>query len=270
MWSNGSTGSSISVAPTADAIYTVTAMLNGCTTTSESFVMKVNPLIPSPTITSDNATICKGGSAILTATCTSTTDLFRWIPEPLNNNVGSYVSTRTVTEPGTYKGYCIPVEGCISAEVSIVITEATNCNGQNFIKVMPVKPVICPNTSVTLNATGCAGTLTWLGGPSNQTGTSATFTPTATTTYLVQCSTGGSTSVDVIVAAANVVVNNNITTGTERVKATEIIESDKRIGDASFTPAPTVTYEAGKAIILKPGFVADKFTTFKAEIKTCN
>ena len=273
LWSTMATTSSVNVAPTSTQVYTVTTTLDGCVSpTSDGYAVTVNPLPNIPTITANNMGICKGGNSILTGTCSSTTDIFRWSTPALLTAGATLPSsnTRVVTEPGTYKGLCESNKGCLSAEVSIIITQAQNCNGQNFITVTPVKPIICPNSSVTLTATGCSGTLTWTGGPSPQTGNSAVVSPAVTTTYLVQCSTGGGATVDVVVASTNVVVSNNVTTGTERVKATETIESDKKIGNPNFTPAPAVSYEAGKAIVLKPGFVAEKWSTFKAEIKGCN
>lgn len=269
-WSNGSTGSMITVEPTTSQSYTVTATINGCNRTSTAFVMTVNPLYTSPTITANNSQICKGESVILSASCPAATDIFRWETPTQNEVTATNISTRVVTEPGVYKGYCEPIQGCPSAKISVTITQGTNCNGLNFITVTPNKPIICPNTSVSLSATGCSGTLTWLGGASAQTGTTATFSPTATTTYLVQCSTGGSATVYVVVASSNVNVSSNVITGVEKVKATDSIESDKKVGDGTFTPAPNVIYEAGKSILLKPGFVAERNTIFKAEIKTCN
>ena len=270
-WSNGSVGNRITVSPTATTSYTVEASLAGCARVSEPFEIKVTPLNPSPVIKSDNHVICKGGSVILTAECSAVTDIFRWVtPSSLAvTSGGSNTDTRKVTEPGTYRGYCIPKEGCTSAETVVVIAADTTCNTGSFITVTPAKPVICPNTSVTLSATGCAGTLTWLNGTTNQTGTSITVRPTVNTTYLVQCSTGGSTTVDVAIANTSVVVGSNVTTGVEKVKAVERIQSNKRIGDVSFTPAPNVTYEAGRSIELQPGFVVDAFSVFSAQIKTC-
>lgn len=53
------------------------------------------------------------------------------------------------------------------------------------------------------------------------------------------------------------------------VKAVSNITSDKKVGSVSFTPGANVIYEAGKSITLEPGFVAEKWSVFKAEIKTC-
>ena len=270
-WSNNVTGTSITVTPTVSQSYTVTATVDGCNRTSAVFAMTVNPLYTSPTITPSSLQICKGESVILSASCPAITDVFRWeTPSASNSLLATNTNNRIVTEPGTYIGFCEPKIGCTSAKVSVTITQGTNCNGQNFITVTPSKPIICPNSSVTLEATGCSGTLTWFGGTSTQTGGTATFTPAVTTTYLVQCSTGGSTSVDVVVAPMSVNVVSDVITGLDKVKATGLIESDKRIGDGIFTPSPNVTYEAGQIILLKPGFDTAKNAVFKAEIKTCN
>ncbi|PWK22354.1 concanavalin A-like lectin/glucanase superfamily protein [Arcicella aurantiaca] len=270
-WSNNATGTSITVEPTVSQSYTVTATVNGCSRTSAAFAMTVNPLYTSPTITASSLQICKGESVILSASCPASTDVFRWETPVANSSVlATNTNNRIVTEPGTYIGFCEPTVGCASAKVSVTITQSANCNGQNFITITPNKPIICPNSTVILSATGCTGTVTWFGGASTQTGTTATFNPTATTTYLAQCSTGGSTSVDVVVAPTSVNVVSDIVTGLEKVKATGAIESDKRIGDGIFTPSPNVTYEAGQTILLKPGFDTAKNAVFKAEIRTCN
>jgi surface protein len=240
----------------------------------DSVEVVVFPLPANPILTASFMQLCKGESVLLTSTYNAATDIFRWTTPPLLSNgvvTLSNINQRIINTPGVYKGICESKEGCLSDEVSINITERSDCNGLNFITVSPSKAAICPNGSVQLTASGCAtGTLTWFGGPSPQTGASIMVSPTASTTYLVQCSTGGSGTVDVVVAQPNVQVSNNILTGQDHIKATQTITSDKKIGDTSFTPAPSVLYEAGSSITLLPGFVAEKWSTFKAEIKGCN
>ncbi len=65
-------------------------------------------------------------------------------------------------------------------------------------------------------------------------------------------------------------VSSDTPKGTNPVKATTSIESSKKIGIADITPGATVTFEAGGSIILQPGFVVEKGSVFKAEIKGCN
>jgi ELWxxDGT repeat protein len=273
-WSGGRTGASVNVVPTVTTNYKVLAKFDGCSSDSSTiFTITVNRVPEQPGITADNATICRGSSIVLNGQCMSATDSFYWSNSTVTNGdtpAGYYKSTRVITEPGTYKGWCQSNTGCKGPEKSITITTGTNCGGKNFITITPAKPVICPGSSVTLTAAGCSGSISWLGGVSTQTGTSITVNPAASTTYLAQCSAGGFASVDITVTTSAVAVSSNISTGTELVKAVNTIESDKKIGDPDFTPAPVVTFEAGKSILLKPGFVADTRSVFKAEIKGCN
>ncbi|RYU95436.1 Ig-like domain-containing protein [Emticicia agri] len=274
-WSSGLTGLSVDVSPTSNRSYRVSITDNNCQSdSSDAFSIIVNPRPVPPAITTNNPAICKGGSTVITGQSANTSDNFYWsTPQSgsgrINAAIGSDRSTRVVTEPGIYKGWSESVFGCVSAENSITILQAANCNGQNFITIMPIKPTICPNTTVTLTASGCNGTITWSDGHSTYVGTFIKVSPSVTTPYVAQCSSGGSSGTDVVVANTNVVVANNVSTGVEHVKAILTLQSSRKIGEPDFTPAPNVTFEAGKSILLKPGFVAERHTTFTAEIKTC-
>lgn len=273
-WSGGSTGISLITSPTTTTNYRAVATYNGCNSDSSAvFTVSVNRVPEQPGITADNATICKGGTVILTGQCSSIAESFYWSGSTTNTNSlqgAYYKNTRQITEPGTYKGWCESNTGCKGAEKSITITAGTNCGGKNFITITPAKAVVCPGSSVTLTAAGCTGTVSWLGGVSTLTGTAITVSPTANITYFAQCSAGGSATVDVTVATSAVAMSANITTGNELIKAVNSIESNKKIGDPDFSPAPVVTFEAGKSILLKPGFVADSKSVFTAQIKGCN
>ena len=48
-----------------------------------------------------------------------------------------------------------------------------------------------------------------------------------------------------------------------------ILESSRYIGEPDYTSAPNVSFEAGKSIVLKPGFVVERHSTFLAVIKGC-
>ncbi|TAE37423.1 MAG: BspA family leucine-rich repeat surface protein [Runella slithyformis] len=147
--------------------------------------------------------------------------------------------------------------------------DTKNCVIQNVITISPERSAICPGASITMNASGCAGTLTWIGGPSPQTGSSVTLRPAVTTSYSANCSTGGSETFTVKVATNTVAVGYNVVTEKERFKAVTTLTSDKKVGNINFTPGANVIYEAGSAITLLPGFTAEKSSTFLAEIKTC-
>ncbi len=257
----------------ASGNYTLTVTSANLCTATATVSVTVYPLPAAPTITSDNSEVCKGTNAVLSASCAVATDIFRWTTPPITQGTSSLSSTGTqiVTAPGTYTGYCESVNGCIGENGSITITEGVNCNGGNFIVITPELPFICPGSSVQLTASGCAtGAVSWTATSGTVTGSTVTLSPAATTTYLVTCSTGGSTSIDVRVAEPNVVVTNNISTGKSVVKAVNTIVSNKSVGNPNVTPAPNVIYEAGNSITLTPGFVAQGAAVFKAEIKGCN
>ncbi|RFS17744.1 ELWxxDGT repeat protein [Emticicia sp. C21] len=277
-WTGGLTGQAITVSPTISRTYKVLASHDGCSSdSSDVFILTVNPM-PVATITTDNETICKDEVALLTGTCTSKLDAFYWSTTTTQPNSGSGFNplstvARAVNNPGTYKGYCKSKNGCISAEVSIVIAQSANCEGQATITISPAKALICPGSSVTLNASGCSGTINWYAGVSGQQGTAGTaitVKPTTATTYVARCSTGGAANVNVTIATANTVVSAHIATGTNDIKALDTIESSKKVGDPNYSPSANVSFQAGKSITLNPGFVAEYRSTFKAEIQACN
>ena len=274
-WSGGLMGSNILVSPLTTRTYRVAAVADGCSSDSSLvFTLTVNPKPAKPSITADNLTICKGSSVVLTGSCSTANASFRWTTPSFNsgNQTTSLPATsnRNITEPGIYKGLCESDKGCLSDEVSVTINQATDCGNQNFVAITPERPAICPGASITMTATGCTGTLSWLGGASTLTGASVSLSPAATTTYLVQCSTGGSGSFTLVVAANTLAVPSNVSTGKERFKAVTTLTSNKKVGVPTFTPGANVIYEAGSSITLLPGFVAEKWSTFRAEIKGCN
>ena len=138
----------------------------------------VNPKPATPVAKANNASVCLGTSAILTATgCAGT---LTWT----GNLTGSSV-TVTPSKTSTYKALCT-VNGCKSdSSTAVTIT----------VTPKPTTPVakannasVCLGTSAVLSATGCAGTLTWTG---NLTGSSVTVTPTKTSTYKALCTVNG-------------------------------------------------------------------------------
>ena len=147
--------------------------------------------------------------------------------------------------------------------------DSKNCTIPTVITISPERPAICPGTSITLTASGCAGTITWRGGESPQTGASITVSPALTTSYSANCSTGGTETVTVKVANNALAVGYNVVTEKERFKALTTLTSDKKVGNVNFTPSAHVRFEAGNSITLLPGFSAEKTSTFLAEIKGC-
>jgi surface protein len=138
-----------------------------------------------------------------------------------------------------------------------------------LINISPIIPIICPGTSIELTASGCTGSYTWSGGTTSQTGSTANFAPTTTTTYTVQCSTGGSETVEIAVATSSQTIVTDFKTGEHKVKATNSILSNRKIGDPTTITANDVTFESGGSVLLNPGFETYSNSNFKALIKQC-
>jgi len=268
-WTGGSTGDAIIVSPTQTSIYKAWATFDGCTSdTANAHTISVSSAIVA-SINAAKTSICAGDMLVISGQCSGQNASFVWSNLQTATNALTNSTARVITEPGTYKGYCENTVGCVSAVATITITQGTNCSAQGFLSVTPTKPIVCPGKSVSLTASGCSGVVTWFGGVSTQTGTTITISPTANITYMAQCSTGSYATVEVTVVAANATQTNDIVTGQRVLKATQTLESTRKIGDPDFTPGANVTFESGKSILLKPGFVAEKRSTFSAVIKAC-
>ncbi|MEA5141408.1 T9SS type A sorting domain-containing protein [Arcicella rigui] len=178
-WTGNLTGSAVAVTPSKTASYKALCTVNGCKSDSSTAVtITVTPKPTTPIAKSNNASVCLGTSAVLTATgCAGT---LTWT----GNLTGSSV-TVTPTKTTSYKALCT-INGCKSdSSTAVTIT----------INPKPATPVakannasVCLGTSAVLTATGCAGTLTWTG---NLTGSSVTVTPSKTTSYKALCTVNG-------------------------------------------------------------------------------
>jgi hypothetical protein len=110
VWSNASTGNSISVSQSG--VYTVTATnVEGCSATANVTVM-VNPL---PTVTiSGNSTICQGSSTTLTASGANT---YMW-------STGDNTASATISAFGVYTVTGTSTEGCSNtANVTVIVSQ---------------------------------------------------------------------------------------------------------------------------------------------------
>lgn len=170
-WSSGGTSASETVTPSSTQTYTVTGTdAIGCTSTS-TFVVTVN--VPAAITVSGTNTICNGSTTTLTA-----------------SGGVSYVWSTSATSTS------ITVNPTTSQTYSVVGTDANGCTNSTTYSVTVVAPPVatasgnttpCPNTPITLTATG-GGTYLW-----NTGGTASTETvtpPTGSTTYTVVVSNG--------------------------------------------------------------------------------
>ncbi len=189
-----------------------------------------------------------------------------WVTQPSGANqplldiiFGDAQTGWTVGENGTILKYT--AAACTSNSIAIL-----SCTP---LTITPAKVFVCPNTPTTLTVSGCTGTVTWTGG---STGNSLIVSPAVTSTYSATCSLGGSASITVNVAATTALLtdSDNITTGTQLFQTTQTITATNSIGSTAINPKPGVTYQAGQAIVLQPGFNTVNGSTFKAEIRSCN
>ncbi len=185
LWSDGSTGTSITVTPGNNTPYSVTTTQpSGFTSTASVNVVVNQP--PSPAISPATATVCAGNSITLTASGGTS---YSW------SNSGTSAAI-TVTPAGT-------------TAYSVTVTDANNCTATMSRSVTvhslpvpsisPASVAICAGTSTTLTASG-GTSYSW----STSASTAAiTVTPAGTTSYTVtvtdvnNCSATASRSVTV-------------------------------------------------------------------------
>lgn len=163
MWSNGHTSAQISVSPSSNITYTVTATDQFGCRANVSATVTVN-VIPSISILG-NRSFCEGGSTTLTATGGS---YYTW-------SNGENTNSITIQQVGTYSVTATNSLGCQNNE-SVLVTS------MNLPSItISGKSNICEGNTDTLTAGG-ASQYVWNTG---ETSASIHVMPTATTTYTV-------------------------------------------------------------------------------------
>ncbi len=165
-WSDGSTGTSITVNPLSNSSYTVTGTSANCPATAVATVFLNNPVI----VTVNSATICAGQTAILTA---SGATAYIWSNGSLSNQISvSPLANATYTITGN-------PTACPGSAVATVLV--------NSLPVITVNSTsICFGFSSTLTASG-ANAYTWSTGANTN---SITTNPAIPTTYTVTGTNG--------------------------------------------------------------------------------
>jgi uncharacterized repeat protein (TIGR01451 family)/gliding motility-associated-like protein len=133
--------------------------------------------VKAPVVSCAITEICKDGSTILKASgCVG--GLVKWSDGQSGFEVT--VSPRITT---SYSASCV-INGCTSPAATPILITVTDVQPP-VISASPTAGV-CPGTSVTLTASGCAGgVIEW--SEKNQTGASIVVTPYGKTTYTAQC-----------------------------------------------------------------------------------
>jgi hypothetical protein len=173
LWSNNSTGQSITV--NSSGSYSVTTTdLNGCSSTSSPVTITVNPIPSPPTISANGpTTFCSGGNVSLNSSSSN------------GNNWSNAVSTQTntITSSGTYYA-TVTENGCTSAQSNNITVTVNTTPPQPTISANG-PTTFCSGNSVVLTSSASVGNL-W---SNNQISQSVTITSSGT--YSVQVTNNG-------------------------------------------------------------------------------
>ena len=170
LWNDGSTSSSIAVAPLSTTVYSVTGSTNGCSSSATTTVTVNN----SPTIVVNSPSICNGQQATLLAQGGTT---YLWSNGATTNSINvSPIINTTYSVTGT-------ALGCSATATSIVTIAA------NLIVNAGIDDTICTGNSTQLsaNSNASATLFSWspIIGLNNSTASNPIATPISTITYTV-------------------------------------------------------------------------------------
>jgi large repetitive protein len=179
-WSDGSTGTTVTVRPTTSTTYSAICSTNTCDSPkSNEKTITVNPaVVLNLTASASSPRICAGVETTLTlAGCTGT---ITWT----GGLTGVSIKVKP-TETTTYTATCSGVACATDASATVKVTVLPGATTPN---ITPTNTQICAGAEVTLTANNCNGALLWSSG---QTTSSITVKPTVTTIYSVKCTVDG-------------------------------------------------------------------------------
>lgn len=168
-WSNGANTSSIVVTPTANTVYTLSAILAGGCNVIGSSTVTVNS---NPILAPNDATICIGQTGTISASGATT---FTWSTGATTPSITASPTVNTTYTVTGANGVCTS-----SALVNITI------NTSGTISITSPS-AICSGQTATLSA-GIANSYTWNTGATTQ---SISVTPTTTTNYTINATLAG-------------------------------------------------------------------------------
>lgn len=184
-WATGQNTTAITVSPTTTQSYTVTGTNpNGCSANA-SVTVTVSAL-PNVIITNNNATICQGNSATLTASGAAS---YVWTSGQTQSSIAI-----TPTQTTSYTVVGTSAQGCTN-----VATTTVNVTPLPSISVVASESSVCANAPVTLTATA-SGNVSWNTGA---TGTTLNINPTSTTTYTATTTSSGCSNQSSITITVN-------------------------------------------------------------------
>ncbi len=140
-WSNGGTGSPLSVAPLVTTTYTCTATdLNGCNSPAESITIAVLPPI-TVTAFGPTDTVCAGKHVSLTATASGGNNgpfSYTWTPGGMSGNPVTVSPTITTTYTCSVNDGCTMVPGTTVIAVEVIPVPLVNFHGSNVVGCDPL------------------------------------------------------------------------------------------------------------------------------------
>ena len=237
------TGSLVTLAPSATTIYTVTGAINSCTASATATLN----VIPDPTLSVvPNTTVCAGSWATLTVSGAAS---YTWMPGTITGSTA--VLSPTATEVYTITGSVNSCTASATTTLGIVPRPAV---------VSGPDADICSGSTTTLSATG-ASAYSWAPSTalSSTTGPTVNASPGSTTTYTVTgtsagCSATASVTVRVMSTPTVVIVAQPASickTETSFLSATGAVSYSwspaatldaDNIPDVTASPAQTTTY----------------------------
>ncbi|WP_306349959.1 gliding motility-associated C-terminal domain-containing protein [Flavobacterium sp. '19STA2R22 D10 B1'] len=261
-------GESYTVSPTVTTVYYVSvqgdAVCENGSGTAKAIQVIVNPKAVATDITIDDATICVGETATLTATSTITNPVFTWYSDATLTTEAHTGDTYDVS-PTVTTTYYITVRGdgvCENAvgtakEVTVIVNSKAVATD-----ITVVDAAICAGETTTLTATSTIVNpiFTWYSDASLtteiSTGSTYDANPTVTTTYYITVSGDG--------VCANAVGTAKEVTVTVNPKA---IATDITVADAAICAGETATLTASSTVV-NPIFTWYSDASLTTEIST--
>lgn len=171
-------GPFIVVNPYSKTTYTAQCIINSCPSKPAAKTIDISTSAPTPTIASSATSVCPGGTVTLTVSNCLGTPVWG-----STTATTASIIVRPTTGNNTYTVYCS--NGACSSKASV--PTVIQIISPEIPTISADIDSVCANGKVVLTAYGCTGTVVW---NTNQTGSSITVNPAATTSYFAQCKVG--------------------------------------------------------------------------------
>ena len=213
-WSTGSTNASISITPTASAIYTVAALNGSACIGGNTIAITVNPIPTLAIAMSPSTTICSNATINVTASGANTYNYIlgpNFISSVNPINIIAPSATSAVSSQFTLNG--LNAQGCSTSKVFSFVV-----NPNPVVVVSPAIPVVCINQTVALSATG-ATAYAWTGA-GNGSSSSIVYSAGSTPTNVIYTLSGTGTNGCISTQLVNVSVSS--CTGLELINGNQV------------------------------------------------